>query len=281
MKKFCTIFFTTVLLIFSFIVAEASSIQKPALWPAIKDIELTNDGGYIFTVNVRAYCPNGIEGDLLVAAYNTNNRLLDVAHRTVSFYSSKYPLDNRNMETFLDATRLAEGIELKLKEKDNVIIKAFVISLDTLKPAEIESGGIEFIYDGADSYVNVDYTLKSDYTDVQLENSSDLFYYYYYYDGEYDEVKIFFHEDCKFDTERTFHFLYYNKITFDNISGRYYQDELANVGVINCTEIPGIKIANYLTTARDRFNDNEYYYLTKYGFETNGITVYCDFSKLN
>ena len=278
MKKFLFFFLILITIGAFHISASASSIQKSALWPAISDIKPTNDGGYTFYINVRAYCPEGLEGNLLVAAYNDNNKLLDVAHRTVSLSFSEHPLDNCDLDTFLKKTDLAKGIEIKLKEKDNVIIKAFVISLDTLKPEKIESGKITFDYNGANSCVTVDYTLKSDYTDVQIEEPSS-YYYYYYYDGKYDRLKISFDGECEFAFFDTFYFIYHNNITFENETGRYFNDELKDK-TITCTEIPGIKIVNYLSTVKDEANDYKYYYLTKKGFSTKGIKVYCDFSGL-
>ena len=153
------------------------------------------------------------------------------------------------------------------------------MNFDTLTP-KIPSGEITFKYNNGDSEVIVNYTLKSDYTNVQLENNSDYFYYYYYYDGEYDNVEIFFNDECEFNTDSTYFFTYYNKKEFTNPTKSYYKKELADVGKITCTEISGIKIANYLNTESDRLNNYVPYYLTKYGFETTGITVHCDFSNL-
>ena len=164
MKKVSLLFLLTLIFVFSFVVAEAST-QKPTLWPAINDITQI-DNEYIFNVKVRAYSPDGLDGDLLVAAYDSDNRLLDVVNYGAI---SVFPFElegNCSKIDFLEKTSLtSEGentisVDLKLKDKNYAVIKAFVIDLNTLKP-EIESGEIEFVYDGADSYVNVDYTLES------------------------------------------------------------------------------------------------------------------------
>ena len=122
MKKFLFFFLILIIIAVFHICASASSIQDPALWPAIDDITKTGDV-YTFKVNVRAYCPRGLSGNLLVAAYDVNNKLLDVVlhNKTVSIPSFiNTPLDNCDMTAFLEKTDLAQGIELKLKEKDNV-----------------------------------------------------------------------------------------------------------------------------------------------------------------
>ncbi len=258
MKKICTIFFSTLLLVFSFVVAEASSIQDPALWPAIDDITKTGDV-YTFKVNVRAYCPRGLSGNLLVAAYDENERLL-VLKDCGMIEFAKYTVPGNCS----DKDNLARNFSttLELKEKERVIIRAFVISLDTLKP-EIPSGKITFNYNNGDSYIEVGYILGAKYDETLSEEETNL-YYYYYYDGNCNKVDYLF--------KRTgFQSSYFGFESCDNVR-RVEITEKLNGTTLSNYEFSGIKIFCYIDITQNFYLDKD--------FNVSGIKIYCDFSNL-
>lgn len=265
MKKFCTIFFITLFLVFLCIVAEASSIQDPALWPAISDINLSEDGsGYIFDINVMVYCPDGIEGDLLVAAYNENDRLLNISY-CGKIKVSPYTVPGNCSEK--DKLASTFSAKLNIAEKDKVIIKAFVMNFDTLTP-KITSGKITFEYNGANSCVTVnDYTLESNH----YNHTSGDYYYYYYYDGNCESVA--FSLDGYFDvgTFNSFYFCYYP--TFDISSKEYEKTSLRNTE-LKYDGFSGVKIRIWIASAAGKSN------LERYGFKAENIKIYCNFGDL-
>ncbi len=264
-KLFYLFFFTALITIMSFQITCYASTQSPALWPAIYDIKTANDGGYIFTVKVRAYCPEGIEGNLLVAAYDDTNRLLDVKDCGFITISPFELAGNCPKADFLEKTSLTTdqentlSVDLELEDKNKAIIKAFVIEFDTLKP-EIESGKIEYYYNNGESYVDVDYTLESNH----YNHVNGDYYYYYYYDGQSSRIEFSLDENFYVGTQSSFYFCYYH--TFDSSTGIYENNSL-NSSMLSYGGFSGVKIRNYIKTSSETI-------LNRYGFKTENIRIY-------
>jgi len=254
MKKYLfLIFFIILITTLSFQIVSYASSQKPALWPAIENIEQKEDS-FIFDINVMVYAPKGVEGELLVAAYDEVDRLLDVASYGLINVSSYEIPGNCSDKTKLGKTF---SISLNLKRNTYAEIKAFVLEKDTLIP-KIESGKIEYFYNDGDSYVDVGYVLESDHYNHQNGN----FYYYYYYDGKFSSVECTFDENFYVGPENSFDLYFYEK--FD-VSKKYNLKALAK-SVYSQSNFPGVKIWLYISTGKN--------ILTRYGFKVEKIRIY-------
>ncbi len=253
MKKLLLPLFICLFIIFSAVTVAASS-QKPALWPAIESIEEKEDG-YVFDINVMVYSPDGINGELLVAAYDENSKLLEAG-----IYGNINILPYVVPGNCSDKAKLGKTFSIFLNLKDNnyAEIKAFVLEKDTLVP-KIESGKIEYFYNDGESYVDVDYALESDHGKHQ--NGS--FYYYYYYDGKFSRTECSFDENFYVGPETSFELYFYNK--FD-VSKMYVLKQLASQ-TISQSNFPGVKIGLYIDTKNNAI-------LGRYGFKTEKIRIY-------
>ncbi len=231
-----------------------ASTQKPALWPAIESIEKT-DGGYLFNINVMVYCPEGVSGTLIAAAYDEKDKLLDVdisGEIDVSPYEIPGNCSNKNElgKTFDSCVNLNDNEYIK--------IKSFVFEDDYITPL-IENGSIEYFYNSGESYVDVDYVLESEH----YNHTNGDYYYYYYYDGKYSSVEVSFDVSFYVGSQNSFPFYYYGQ--FDLTSGIYKNNELKNT-TLSHSGFSGVKFRTPITTTQA-------IHLGRYGFKTEAIKI--------
>lgn len=231
--------------------------QAPGLWPAIESIE-EKDGEYIFNINTMVYCPEGVSGTLFVAAYDNDDKLIDITI-TENISVDAYAIENNcyhkeHLGQSFDA-------ELVCKENDDLKIKAFLIESDTLSP-KLGSGDIEYFYNDGNSYVDVSYVLESNH----YNHTNGIFYYYYYYDGQCSKVDVTFDDNFYVgnpNSSSSF-FRYFHE--FNGSTGNHFDKELSGK-TISYSGFSGVKLIWELREASDEI-------LQRYGFKTENIIIW-------